>query len=217
MTIFTNYIEMEKKEKIWKFFVGIVTVLLVCLVIVHIRSVGTISDPIGSVESAKKRLISMVESAISDAPYFGTASGEWFDLPRSFAQNLPLATVRFGPMTPEDEVYGMILSSSNEDTVKGKLESFSFTVHCFASACKESGEETYRYAHQFTDAIKDYLETHRFENTNYNIFDITDLSQRESMLERAPANVRRVILEGRLWVTKTQDIYYVDRLPFRLA
>jgi len=70
---------------------------------------------------------------------------------------------------------------------------------------------------QFADAVKDYLEQHRFENTNYNIHDISNLTQRESNPVGMPSNVRRVIIEGDLWVKKTQEVYYVDRLPFVLA
>jgi len=174
------------------------------------------ADAIGSVENAKKRLISMIETAISGAPYWGHVTGNWYDLPRHMT-HLPLATVRVGPIVPEDEVYGMILSSSNENLDEGKLELWSFTVHCFASGCREVDEEAHRYVHQFADEIKDYLEAHRFEESNYGIQDIQDLMQRESTIEGVPRNVKRVIIEGNMLIGKKQTDYYQDRLPFRLA
>lgn len=166
------------------------------------------SDPLGRKESIKKRLVAMIDSAINGAPYFGTASPEWKDLPINFAQNLPLVTVRLGLMVPESDIYGMVLSSSNAETVMGKMESWSFTLYCLASACKESGESSDRYVHQFTDAIKDYLEQYRFSESDYEVYDITDLTDRESNVEGLPRNVRRMIIEGNLWVRKTQSEYY---------
>jgi len=167
-----------------------------------------VSDPLGRKESVKKRLVAMIDSAISGAPYFGTSSGEWKDLPINFAQNLPLVTVRLGLMGPESDVYGMVLSSSNAETVEGKMESWSFTLYCLASACKEAGESSDRYVHQFTDAIKDYLEQYRFSESANEINDITDLTDRESNVEGLPRNIRRMIIEGNLWVRKTQSSYY---------
>lgn len=177
------------------------------------RRVKTISDPVGSLESVKKRLATLIETAISGNPYFGHVSKEWQEIPRNFAQNLPLATVRIGPIVPEDQVYGMILHSTNIACVEGKFERHSFTVYCFASACKESGEESNRYVHQFTDEIKDYLEEQRFNQNSYNIIDIEDLNMRESNVEDV-RNIRRMILEGMLLLKKPQETYYHDAFEY---
>lgn len=166
------------------------------------------ADPTGRTESVKKRLISLIDSAISGAPYFGTVSGNWKDLPLNFARNLPLVTVRLGPTIQESQVYGMLLQSSDSETVVGKMESWAFTLYCLTSACKEAGESQDRYVHQLTDAVEDYLDSYRFAQDNYEIFDIEDLTKRESNVKELPHNIRRMIIEGTLWVRKTQDAYY---------
>lgn len=124
-------------------------------------------------------------------PHFANSTGEWHDLPRHYAK-MPLVTARLGPEIPSDQHYGLQLDTS----VKGRHDRVSFTVHCFASACKESGEESTKYAHDLADDIKDYLETNRFKQSIHAIKDITDLTLRESMPAGVPANIRRVILEG---------------------
>ena len=173
----------------------------------------TISDPIGRTERTKKRLISLVETAVGGNPYFCTVTGEWFDLPRNFA-HLPLATIRVGPAVPEAEVYTRLLWSDNATIEQGKIEPHNFTIHCFASACKESGEESNRYVHQLADAVKNYLERQRTNQSSYGITDIEGLTMRESNLERSPANVRRMIIEGRLLVRKTRQKYYHDAFDY---
>ena len=171
------------------------------------------TDVVGSMESIKKRLISLIETAVGSAPHFCTVTGEWTDLPRHLA-HMPLATVRIGPVIPEAEVYNMLLWSDNATIEQGKVELHSFTVHCFASACKESGEESNRYVHQLADDIKDYLEEQRFNQSSYAISDIEDLGMRESNLERSPANVRRMIIEGKLLIRKEQETYYHDAFDY---
>ena len=175
-------------------------------------------DAVGRLESLKKRLITLIDTAVSSNPYFCHTTGEWSDIPRQMT-HLPLVTVRLGTSIPADEHYGLLLSSDNQETIKGRFEYVPFTAHVFASACKESGEEEIRYAHQVSDAIIDYLEQRRFAQTAYEIHDIDDMTQRESIPEGLPRNVKRMIVEGRLFVRKTQDTYNETgaTLPFRLA
>ena len=167
------------------------------------------SDPVGSLQSLKKHLSDMIDSAISDNPYFGHVSREWYDQAAQFgSENVPLVTIRFGPTSVADEVYGMLLSSNNSETVKGKIENYPFTLYIFQSACRESGEDSNRYVHQITDTIKNYLEQHRFSESAYGIQDITELNIREANTLEVPRGIRRMILEGVMEVRKTQSGYY---------
>ena len=158
----------------------------------------------------------MIDLAVSGKPHFATVSGEWEEQPINLARHLPFVQVRIGPVTKSDEHYGLILESGDTEVRQGRMEDWSFTLYCLASACKESGEESNRYAHQLADDIKDYLEQHRFEQSSYMIDDIGDFSDRESNAG-LPANLRRVIVDGSLWITKTQSKYYRDVLPYVLA
>ena len=157
----------------------------------------------GSLYSIKKRFIDLIDTAISGSPHFGHTSPEWFALPRNLTTQLPLATVRIGPMTVEDEVYGRVLTSDTSVDY-GEYDRFSFIVHCFASACKgDSCESSLDYVQDFADDIVKYLKSHRRDlATDYGVYDIVDVDQRESMIERVPANVRRIIIEGGLEAVK---------------
>ena len=169
------------------------------------------SDPLGRTESLKKRLITLIENAIGGNPYFGHVTGNWDDVPRMLTR-LPVASVRVGPIVPADEHYGLMLQSSNASTDVGRYEHVHFTIHVLASACKDSSESEDRYVHQVSDAITDYLEQHRFNQAGYEISDIDDVTKRESNLERS--NAKRVIIEGRLNVRKTQSYYYSDAFDY---
>ena len=173
------------------------------------------SDPLGRDESVKKALIAMLNSAVSGNPYFAHVSGDWSNQTR-LASRLPYITVRLGPTVPSDELYGMLLQSNNDDLVEGRFEDKHFTLHLFTSGCSEAGEEENRYVHQLKDAIVDYLDAHRFEQSSSEIADIAVVSDRESIPEGLPRNVKRMIIEGKMWTRRTQELYYPDMFPYEL-
>ena len=165
------------------------------------------ADPIGSTQYLKKRLGTLVTEAISGNPHFGTIINDWDKIPQYIARNLPIVSIRMGTTTTEDEYYGMILQSANSLT-QGKTEMVDFSIHCFASACREDGEEEYRYAHKLADSVKDKLEEERFAQRSYGITDIVDLTSRPSMFESVPRSVKRVIVEGKIEIVREHSYSY---------
>jgi len=157
----------------------------------------------------------LLEVAVSGNPYFGTISPEWQDVPKDYAQHLPLATVRVGPQTTEDEFYGRQVGTETWSGVsEGEMKSWDFSIYCFASACKESGEDSNKYVQQFANQIKSYLQSDRRALTDYAIEDIYDLRLRESNVRDIPRNVRRIIVEGSMWARSLDDKRYLDGSPY---
>jgi len=172
---------------------------------------------VGGARSVKKRFMDLIEDAIEVDPFFGSVSGEWQDLPINFVQHLPLVTVRLGPSTVSSEFYGQILLSDNLRVWEGQYDEWEFTLYCFASACRVIGEDTNRYVHEMVDEIDRYIRDNRGGlSENYAIEDVNELSGRESNVEGLPRNVRRMIVEGRLWVRRYKDKRYIDQFPYYL-
>lgn len=145
----------------------------------------------------KQRLITLIENAVSENPHFAMVLGEWHELPKNIS-HLPVVAVTLGITTLADQHYGLNFDSST----KGRYDDVPFNCYCFASACRESGYETNKYAQDLADDIKDYLETNRFNQSAYNIKDIIGLDVRESDDTVLPANIRRMIIRGLLHVER---------------
>ena len=161
------------------------------------------SEWVGSHYSIKKRLLNLVETAVSGNPYFGTVSPEWQDIPRDYAQHLPLATIRLGPATIEDEFYGRQVGyDSWSDVYEGEMKSWDFSIYCFASACRESGEDSNKYVQQLADDLTNYLQKERSWQRGFAIKDILPSTTKESNVLRMPRNVRRIMLDGKVWIRR---------------
>jgi len=94
------------------------------------------------------------------------------------------------------------------------MKSWDFSIYCFASACKESNEDSNKYVQQFANKIKSYLQSNRRGLTDYGIEDVYDLRLRESNVVDMPRNVRRIIVEGSMWARSLDDKRYVDGSPY---
>jgi len=102
-------------------------------------------------------------------------------------------TVRISPANIADMVYSRRIPES------GDMGLYSFSAHCFASACTASGEEDYKHAHDLADRIMTHLQTRNWAvapHTSYGIVDIFNMSARESEPAKGSRKICRVIIEG---------------------
>ena len=150
------------------------------------------SDKIGRMESIKKRLIALIKMSIGN---IGTVTPDWI-VETHYARSLPWVTVYVDPMSLFDMTYGR---KTPED---GRFGNVSFTAYIWASACKISGEARNRYAHQHADDIIDYMESRRKLEGVYGIYDIINVSARESEPVGMPKNLSRMIVEGILEIKR---------------
>ena len=147
---------------------------------------------IGRLDPIKKHLISLIESADPTIH----AYPDW-RMNIKHTRNFPIATVRIMDAMITDETYGRKFTSTEE----GSIGIYRFSIHVFASNCKVSGEAKAKYALESADKILTYLKQNR-RNTTYGIYDISDLSARESEVANAPFNISRVIIEGNIWAKR---------------
>jgi hypothetical protein len=159
------------------------------------------SVPTGGINETKKRLIALIQEAEPVAHVYG----DWYLAQESIygpktGPKLPAVTVRLGPAQIWDAVYSRLIPEA------GDMALYSFSAHCFASACTESGEEKYKYAHDLADKIMTYLNSRDWNgspHTSYQIVDVSDLTARESDPQRSKRRkVCRVIVEGMMTVKR---------------
>jgi len=161
------------------------------------------SVPTGGINETKKRLIALIGEAEPASHVFG----DWYIAQEELyspvtGPKLPIVTVRLGPAAIWDAVY------SRRIPEKGDMALYSFSAHCFASACTAAGEEKYKHAQDLADRIMTYLNSRDWNSaphTSYGITDVFDLTARESEPQRSKRKVCRVIIEG-MMVVKRVDV-----------
>lgn len=158
--------------------------------------------PSGGIDETKKRLQTLIETAEPSAHVYR----DWYIAQENLyspvtGPKLPIVTLRIGPAAIWDVVYSRLIPE------KGDMALYSFSAHCFASACTESGEEKYKHAHDLADRIITYLNSQDWNSSphsDYGITDVFDLTARESEPQRSKRKVCRVIIEG-VMVVKRVD------------
>lgn len=154
-------------------------------------------------DEAKKRLLDLIELAEPVAHVYGDwrLGIEAIYNPR-ISPKLPVVTVRLSPARVVPSFYGRVWTETEE----GDVGFYSFTAHCFASACTASGEEEYKYAHNLADKIMKYLGSQDWNSSphdSYPIGDVFNMQARESEPEGGARKVCRVIIEGTMMVKRT--------------
>jgi len=158
------------------------------------------SVPTGGIDESKKRLMALIREAEPLAHVFG----DWRPVMENLYSpktglKLPVVTVRVNPATVRDMTWGRRIPES------GDMGLYSFSAHCFASACTASGEEEYKHAHDLADKIMKHLTSRDYNSaphTSYGIVDVFDLNARESEPAKGAIKVCRVIIEGTMLVKR---------------
>lgn len=161
-----------------------------------------VNVPTGGISETKKRLIALIEIAEPSAHVFG----DWYLAQENLyspvsGPKLPIVTVRLGPAVIWDAVYSRRIPES------GDMALYSFSAHCFASACTTDGEEKYKHAHDLADRIVVYFASRDWNSaphTSYQIVDVFDMTARESEPQQGKKKICRVIIEGTM-VVKRKD------------
>ncbi len=164
----------------------------------------------GGINAAKKRLMTLIREAV---PALGATEatthvfGDWrvgMDIiysPKT-GPKFPVVTVRISPARIIHPFYGRLWTG----TEYGDVGIYSFTAHCFTSACTASGEEKYKHAQDLADSIIQQLVTRKWNQSpdnSYPIWDIYDLRARESQPKRQGSRVCRMIIEGSMAVRRS--------------
>lgn len=147
---------------------------------------------VGRFNPIKKHLLTLIETADNTIHAFP----DW-KMNIRHIRNFPIATVRITGSTISDEVFGRKFTASEEGSIAG----YRFTIHIFASNCQVSGEAKAKYAQESADKIITYLKENK-RNSTYGIFDISDISVRESEPAQSSFNISRVIIEGIIWAKR---------------
>ena len=161
----------------------------------------------GSINVVKKRLLALIGLAEPAAHVFGDwkAGIDSIYSPKT-GLKLPVVTVRIGPARVVSRHYGRIWEGGGGGTPKsGDVGLFTFSAHCFASACTASGEEKYKHAHDLADKIVQYLATQNWNSTthaSHAIGDVFDMTARESEPKKGARKICRVIIEGTMMVKR---------------
>jgi len=160
----------------------------------------TQSIPTGGINATKSRLLELIELAEPASHTFGDwrIAMENLYSPRT-GMKLPVVTVRIKPASIWDRVYGRRIPES------GDMGIYSFTAHCFTSACTVSGQEKYKHAHDLADRIMTYLATQKWESAThiaYPIVDVFGMTARESEPKQGARRICRVIVEGMMMVKR---------------
>jgi len=111
----------------------------------------------------------------------------------SIVSNLPFVSVRFSPATLWD-VYDRDVGDASS---RGSIADYNFSAHVFQSNCYESGEEKGKYAQDVADIIISHL-----ISTTPVGWDVDRVTSRESEPTRGSHRISRVIVEGRLEITR---------------
>ena len=160
-----------------------------------------VSVPSGGINEAKKRLIALIGLAEPSAHVYGNWRLAMEDLysPKT-GMKLPVVTVRISPARITTPTYGRLIPES------GDMGAYSFSAHCFTSACTASGEERYKHAHDLADRIVKYLSMQNWnsaQHIDHPIADVYDMQPRESEPERgSKKEICRVIIEGVMLVKR---------------
>lgn len=153
------------------------------------------SDPQGSTEAIKKRLITLIHTS-STWLDSNKVTGNQDDVEAYImGENFPFCTVRLGS-TRQSDVIGRNTPNS------GKFIDYTFTIHLFQSACSETGKERTTYIRDICNDILDYLEGQRSSEMSNNIMDIYNLSSREARTEGASPKLLRIIINGNLLILR---------------
>ena len=164
----------------------------------------------GGINEAKKRLLTLIrlsEPALGVTEATSHVFGDWrlgiqkIYTPRT-GPKMPVVTVRISPARVIPSFYGRIWEASES----GDIGLYSFTAHCFTSACTASGEEKYKHAHDLADKIMQYLSTRDWNsspNDSYPIGDVFNMQARESEPSKGAQAICRVIIEGIMLVKRT--------------
>jgi hypothetical protein len=154
----------------------------------------------GGIDETKKRLMTLIEEAEPLAHTFGNWRLAMENLYGPVTGlKLPVVTVRISPASIADMVYSRRIPES------GDMAIYSFSAHCFASACTSSGEEDYKHAHDLADRIMTHLATRNWASvphTSYGIVDVFDMNARESEPAKGSRKICRVIIEGTMLVKR---------------
>jgi len=166
----------------------------------------------GGINAAKKRLLALIKLAI---PEYGLVSGDWrlamdeIYSPKT-GLKMPAFTIRLSPARVIPSFYGRLWEGATP--VTGDVGLYSFSVHCFHSACTASGEEKYAHAHNIAERIIKYLSVQNWNSTtqpsagephdDYSIGDVADMNARESEPKQGARRICRVIIEGVMLVRR---------------
>ena len=160
----------------------------------------------GSINAAKSRLIALLKLAI---PEYGLITGDWRVAQHDMysvktGPKLPSITVRVNPARVVPTHYSRLWAGSGDEIVSGDVGIYSFSAHCFHSNCTAAGEEKYAHAQNLADRVMQYLSTQTWspDLCDYCIFDVQDLTARESEPKGGNRKVSRVIVEGTLMVKR---------------
>ena len=132
--------------------------------------------------TVKMKLMNMI--AASDgrlSPRVNHVSGNWHI--QTWQKNFPFVTVRIqARVMPR-------WSFKTPNIAHGELYGYDFTAHCFGESMEISRE--------ISDMIVDYLSIHN-KQSDAKIVDITNLTTKESILQKGPKRYWRTIVTGTL-------------------
>lgn len=168
----------------------------------------------GGLNTTKKRLLELIKLAI---PEYGLVSGDWRNTmdkiysPKT-GLKLPAFSIRISPARVVPSFYGRVWKGTTAET--GDVGLYSFSIHCFHSACNISGEEKYTHAHDIAERLMKYFGVQNWNSTtepsagdphsDYSIGDVADMNARESEPKQGARRVCRVIIEG-IMLVKRKD------------
>jgi len=156
----------------------------------------------GSINEIKKQFLALIVLAEPAVHAFGNwrLGIDSIYSPKT-GPKLPVVTVRISPARVVPQFYSRLWSS----TELGDLGLYSFSAHCFASACTASGEEKGKHAQDLADKIMQYFTKQDWNagiHVDHAISDVFDMSARESEPKRGARKICRVIIEGMMLVKR---------------
>jgi len=141
----------------------------------------------------------MIEIASADASLTPQTSHVFadFDIETSVIRNLPIVTVRINELV-WDLTYGRKIAGG----ATGNIAVYSFSAHVFATNTVTTNEPRAKDVSILANKIIDQLEKRHNQLGAYGIFDIFDLSARESEPSDGAGKVSRIIIEGKIEVLR---------------
>jgi len=112
--------------------------------------------------------------------------------------NMPVVTVRIGPMTINETAFGRKIRSDET----GNYVSCFFTAHVWAENTTTSGVMRQQAAMNLADTIIKYLENYNGDEATSGIAYFYDITFRETDHESGPLRYSRIIVEGFILVKR---------------
>lgn len=148
----------------------------------------------GYIADVKAALLTHISEASADLqPEANHVFSKWeLNIWETDTDDMPIVTVRIGPITYPELVFGRKLSSS----LKGKHAFMYFTAHLFEE-CATSGDPS-KPAMDLADVVMKYLE--KSDDSASGIIHYERLTSREA--SGMQENVARIIIEGYIFVRR---------------